>query len=261
MNCFSHKFFNNVSFRKVQHLLLVLFSVTLFWSCKTVYYPEKSVKQQYDISEKYAENKEINDLITPYKKVIDTEMNKLLAHSDYDLTKEGLSSTLGNFLSDILYNDANEYTTQHNLRSVDLVLLNSGGMRTTLKKGAVTVGDVFEIMPFENEMVIVEISGNKMWDLIQYLNITKKGHPISHLNVEWNNNKFVSATINGKPFDKNKTYTIATNDYLQKGGDDMNFFLNPIQIINTNVKVRDAFIRQIGKIKLIPLNKEQRLKL
>jgi len=50
-------------------------------------------------------------------------------------------------------------------------------------------------------------------------------------------------------FDENKTYRVATSDYLSNGGDHMNFFKNPISTDKTGVKIRDAILDYIIGLK------------
>ena len=68
----------------------------------------------------------------------------------------------------------------------------------------------------------------------------KRAHPLSkHVQLTIRNNSY-KVHINGKPINKNKTYFIATSNYLQKGGDGMNFFSEPLSLYTSNFLIRDA---------------------
>jgi 2',3'-cyclic-nucleotide 2'-phosphodiesterase (5'-nucleotidase family) len=119
--------------------------------------------------------------------------------------------------------------------------LNYGGLRSSLPKGAITMRNIYELMPFENELVVVEIKGAKVRDLLNYL-ATKDGMPETGIRMSIKDNKAINASIQGVSFDESKSYLIITSDYLAQGGDEMNFFLDPIAYYPLGVKVRDAII-------------------
>lgn len=96
-------------------------------------------------------------------------------------------------------------------------------------------------MPFENEIVVVTLTGKKTSELFDYLAYVN-GMPLSGARMGIKNNKQEGATIGGLPIDTNQTYRVATSDYLAHGGDRMKFFLDPISIENLGHKLRDAII-------------------
>ena len=121
-------------------------------------------------------------------------------------------------------------------------MLNFGGIRAGISKGDITMEHAFNLMPFENELVVVELTTDKLYELINYLIINNRAHPISkHLNLEITKNGY-NLTINNQPIDTSKTYYVLTSDYLQNGGDNMNFFKNPVNLYKTDYKVRNAII-------------------
>ena len=133
-------------------------------------------------------------------------------------------------------------------KNIDFALFNYGGIRTVIPKGNITVKNVFELMPFENMLVIAELSGKQAQSLFNYLEKRQEAHPISHLKLEIKDEKLNKILIQNKPFDISKNYYVLTHDYLQHGGDRMDFFKNPISLFNVEVKVRDAIIDYLSKI-------------
>ena len=167
--------------------------------------------------------------------------------------------TLGNFVADLTFKSANQWKNKaiSTEEDIDFALLNNGGLRVPLFKGDLTVGRVFQLMPFENEIVLVKISGAKMNDLIAYVTAKsqeegrKSGVPISkELTIEIYKDKTSKAFIKGIPFDSRRDYIIATSDYLANGGDKMDFFLDPLKNIGTGIKLRDAIITEISSLSL-----------
>lgn len=177
-------------------------------------------------------------IIQPYKIKVDSEMKEILGYSEHAMIKDNPEGVLNNFVADIVLKKANDYYTA---AKVDFCLLNSGGLRTALPKGAITRGKIFELMPFENMLIVVTLSGTdtrRMFDFIA----KKGGMPISGFTMGMNDTSAVNILINGEPFDNTKEYRVVTSDYLANGGDDITFFANPVKFENTGIKVRDAII-------------------
>lgn len=227
--------------------------------------------QQYKLTNSKSVNKEINNklltsdfsetIISAYRIKLASKMNEVINSSLIHMETGSPEGLLGNFVSDLTYLRAKEISAQH----VDFCLLNNGGFRTPLPKGEITRGKIFELMPFENEIVIVEISGEKMLDLLDYIKAKslmttsrKTGVPISGLRMKINKDKIVEVKIGSFAFDKSKNYRIATSDYLSNGGDHMVFFLDPISVENSGIKLRDAILTHIISLnnKNIELNAE-----
>ena len=104
-------------------------------------------------------------------------------------------------------------------------------------------------MPFENEVVVAKLSGKDIYDLINYLAIARRAHPISRLKIELDKNyKLVNAEINNNKIDIDKYYYVATSDFLINGGDKMTFFEKSIENTFLNYKIRDILIDYFIKI-------------
>ncbi|MBI3510074.1 MAG: 5'-nucleotidase C-terminal domain-containing protein [Bacteroidetes bacterium] len=187
------------------------------------------------------------NIIGPYKKSLDQEMNAVICYSDTAMNKErgGLESLLGNFTADVVLGKTNErYTLDDPSKYYDaqICLLNTGGLRNSLPKGNITKGNIFELMPFDNEIVVVTISGKNMWELLRYIAATG-GQPVSGIKMGLRNDKTPGKVlIDGIPLDTTKTYKVATSDYLANGGDKMTFLMNPVKLETTGYKIRDALL-------------------
>lgn len=182
-------------------------------------------------------------MIHPYKETLEAEMNEVLIISADEFPKErGKTETkLGNLVADLsLEIGNNSYKKNHN-DSIDFCLLNFGGLRTSLPKGEITRGKIFELMPFENELVVITLSLEKTNELLEYLK-TVGGQPISGFKLNTTNNSidiFEHWRFNGN----DKKIKVITSDYLANGGDKMNFFLNPIKTEPIGLKLRDAILQ------------------
>ncbi|OPG99396.1 bifunctional NAD pyrophosphatase/5'-nucleotidase, partial [Chryseobacterium mucoviscidosis] len=91
-------------------------------------------------------------------------------------------------------------------------------------KGDILLKSVFEVMPFENEVIIVKMKGSDLQGLFDYYAEHQVNNPVSHLYIETNNGQLTKTLINGKTVNPEQDYYIATSDYLALGGDNMKFF-------------------------------------
>jgi 2',3'-cyclic-nucleotide 2'-phosphodiesterase (5'-nucleotidase family) len=240
--------------------LWIISALSLLSACKTSSLKVADVKTQNNISI----NAEIKDeptftsFIEPYKKKLDLEMNQKISSTRVDLTKSGDNSNLGNLLADYTFDGADNWAKKNLNISIDAALINIGGIRTTIGKGDILLRNVYEVMPFENEVIIMKMKGADMQGLFDYYAKNEVNNPVSHLYIETENHQLTKSLISGKGVDPNKTYYIATSDYLALGGDNMKFFSKG-EYIATGIKLRDLFIEYFKKNADINPNEEIRL--
>jgi len=180
-------------------------------------------------------------IIKPFSEKMDSEMNEVLAYSDQAIIKGTPESLLNNFVSDLLLKKANDFYQPIDKSKIDFCLLNNGGLRQALPKGAITLGKVYELMPFENNLVVLTLTGEKTKQIFDYI-AKIGGEPISGFTMGIKDTLAVNITINGKPFDISRNYKVITSDYLANGGDKMKFLNDPVKREDIGVKVRDAII-------------------
>jgi 2',3'-cyclic-nucleotide 2'-phosphodiesterase (5'-nucleotidase family) len=180
-------------------------------------------------------------IIAPYKSAIDSEMNEVLAYGERPLTKDLPEGLLNNFIADLVLIMSNTYYTQLGGQKIDLCLLNNGGLRTSLPKGEITTRNVFELMPFENKISVMKITGSNTLQLFNYV-AHAGGMPIAGIKMGIKDDKAVNITVNMQALDTTKNYIVVTSDYLADGGDKMLFFKDPIERTDLTQKVRDAII-------------------
>lgn len=181
----------------------------------------------------------IKSIISPYKKPLDEKMDEAIAVSDTVLTKDGIESNLANFIMKAL----EQFVFDNYPGEVEFIIpvVNRGGIRTTLPKGEITVRNIFEILPFDNEIVFVTISGENLYNML--LSFCENQKLFSYyVSFSIENKTPTNIQIRGQDFDKSKKYLVITTDYLANGGDNTTCFSNPIKLENTGVKLRDAVI-------------------
>ncbi len=186
--------------------------------------------------------------IAHYKVKLDSLMSEVLCYNNQDLKKDLPEGTLGNFVCDELMFYAKLYTGRSSiiLPTPDFCIYNNGGLRVgSIAKGNITTGKIFELAPFDNELVVVTLEGRyckQLFDLMAQNN----GVPCSkELRFDIENNKAVNITIEGQPFDESKIYYILTNDYVANGGDKTEPMKNASAITSLHLMVRDALIKRL----------------
>ena len=179
--------------------------------------------------------------ILPYREGMSGQMTEVIGTTDLALTKGQPEGLLGNLFSDICFNMANGiyYTSSYN--KADFAFFNNGGIRAELPKGSITRGNIFELMPFENELVVISLTGNQAKKLFDFM-ASKDGVPVSHLRFKIKEKQPVDIQVNGLPFDSTKNYLAVTSDYLANGGDQY-YFLTDAKKEYLNLKIRDAMIQ------------------
>lgn len=224
---------------------IAVFSLT---ACKTTSLQVASVQTQKNISinNNLKDDEDFAKFIEPYTLKLNKEMNQKISYTHVDLTKEGDNSNLGNLLADYTFDGAAVWAKANLNKNIDAALINIGGIRTTIGKGDILLKNVFEVMPFENEVIIVKMKGSDLQGLFDYYAKNQTNNPVSHLYIETHNGKIFKTFVDGKAVDPHQDYYIATSDYLALGGDNMRFFSKG-ESISTGIKLRDLFIDYFKK--------------
>lgn len=231
------------------HLLIIL--PFLVASCKTSGYEVSRVEgAQIEISQSIKSYDSIANFIRPYKEHIDQEMNSVLAYAPASLLKSKgeLNTAIGNMMADAVWEMANPIFKKRTGSHIDIVLLNYGGIRSSINQGKITTRTAFQVMPFENEVVVAKMNGSAIRKLVRFLIDSGTAHPVSGIELVLNpDNSIQKLLIQGKPLEENEKYFVATNDYLLTGGDDMVFFSHAEEVLSLDYKIRNVFIDYFKK--------------
>ena len=225
--------------------ILLVFGLLLGVSCKAPSNVFKIEGRNININDSLQTKASINDFIKPYRENINKDLDSILAYSvdTYSKADGNLNTAIGNFMADVIYEEADPVFFKRTGEHIDFVLMNHGGIRSIMSKGPITKRTAFELMPFENSIVVSKLPGSQVKEMLDYLSKSKRAHPISKLKIVLDNDSnVVESSIKNNPIDFNKTYNIATNDYLITGGDGMDFFKGSEEVIVLNYKIRNAII-------------------
>ena len=232
-------------------ILLILVVALLLQSCKKEVNHLTQIRgENISISDSLPSVSSIDEFVKPYRDHVNKNLDSVLAYSvdTYAKNDGELNTAIGNFMADMVYEQANPVFNSRTGNNIDFVLLNHGGIRSIISKGDITTRTAYKVMPFENAIVVANLKGKEVKELLEYLARNKRAHPIAKLNIELDKNFNIGkATINGKPIDYNRNYFVCTNDYLANGGDRMNFFKTNDSLYVLDYKIRNALIDYLKK--------------
>ncbi|MGZ3863009.1 MAG: 5'-nucleotidase C-terminal domain-containing protein [Bacteroidia bacterium] len=213
-------------------------TVLLFISC-THWKVQKTETKHTVIEQNTGVDSSIVKLILPYKVPLDKKMDEVIGFAPEALVKKSPECNLGNFFADALYLRAAKVEKTDTAHLI--AMFNSGGLRTSVPQGDIHIRNMFELMPFENELVLLPLKGS---DLLKVLNALadKGGAPVSGIRFKIGDKKATEVIVHKLALDTNLVYTIATSDYLANGGDKFFNVEAPKNYIKTNLLLRDILI-------------------
>jgi 2',3'-cyclic-nucleotide 2'-phosphodiesterase (5'-nucleotidase family) len=209
------------------------------------------------------EDKRVDGIITDYYNKVKNEMEKVIAFSASALQRNSNGeSALGNWMCDVM----------REAFDADVALTNSGGIRDDLSQGNVTVSDMYDIMPFDNTVTLVELTGTQLKEALETGVSTGENGKLLHgivqvsgLNFTYdpkapNGQKVRSVYVGGKPLKSNEKYLVATNSFMAGGGDGYYVFGKGSNIAETGVLIRDLLLQSAESSKRIDAGIEGRIR-
>jgi 2',3'-cyclic-nucleotide 2'-phosphodiesterase (5'-nucleotidase family) len=182
--------------------------------------------------------------------------------------KYGFESNLGQWEADAIRNSI----------GTNIAFMNSGGLRSDLPHGDITVNDIWTINPFGNTIVTMEVSGKVLIKMLEntlyknYKEISEEGRTdliiTSGLEIKYDGRKMKDTgsdfielfLVDGEPLDTEAKYSIATNNYV---GQQFEKFFGEVsekpEINDTNILDRDLFISAVKEQKVINYIRENRV--
>jgi 2',3'-cyclic-nucleotide 2'-phosphodiesterase (5'-nucleotidase family) len=181
---------------------------------------------------------QMQSLVQSYKSQLDEKMNEVIGRSAQYMDHRRPESLLTNLTSDVM----KAYGDEQLSGGADAGVMNVHGHRAAMPKGAVTVGNLFEIYSFDNNVTFLELKGSDLKEMFNaYARIGGAGIS-SNVRLVAEGGKVKSVTLDGRPIDEHEIYHIVTLDYLADGNDNMTAFRNALSSINTGITLRDVMI-------------------
>ena len=142
-------------------------------------------------------------IVAPYTPSVDSVMMPPLGLSRTAMTAGRPESLLGNWVADVMV----ETSTATGLDRADFGVMNVGGLRNNMPEGIVRRGDVMLISPFQNYVVVLEMKGSDVEALFKDIAAVHGEAVSASVRLEISKDgQLLSATIDGKPIDKDRTY-------------------------------------------------------
>ena len=179
----------------------------------------------------------LDSLLLPYQDLLLDSMAQPIVQVKEDLLKAGANGKLGILMSKAMINRAEARLSQ----KIDCAFMNTGGIRVPmLKAGPLALGRVYELMPFDNYLVVLEIPGDSLQKVLDVI-ARKGGWPAYGISYKIDDEGATDIKIDGMPIDGQQMYQVALSDYIANGGDKMTI-LKQFEQKNTGLGLRDAFI-------------------
>lgn len=177
----------------------------------------KSEVIQIDNSYDFYNDSILDTYLEPYRAGIDSLMIIPVGYSSKELSNKDIE--LLNYFSDFIFETGGKYAP-----GIELSIANKGGLRTTFPEGAVSKGQIINMVPFRNYLTVLDIKGADLEDVFDVMARTDGNGVSRNVAVVYKNGDEAKAEeiyINGNKLDKDKIYRVATIDYLANGGDYM----------------------------------------
>lgn len=209
---------------------------------------------QIAVDDSIPPNSSIDSIVSPYQQEMSAKMNSVIAYSKNDFTKGRPNGSLNNWATDAVFKQQVMDHEGMERSGPFICLLNLGGLRNPLSKGEITLGDIYKLMPFDNEIVWVELPWEVGDDIAAYMNASG-GEPIAGATVEGDSLLFSGYSTPAK------TFWVITSDYLMNGGDKMTFFEKQVYSEYSGTLLRDALIEEAQMQDTLIYNDEPRIRL
>lgn len=184
----------------------------------------------------------MHDLVEPYRKAMRATMDVVIGRSDITMEVYRPESPLSNLVADMMLYVARQTS------DVDIAIANVGGIRTTLRAGNITVGNVYEILPFDNSLVIMTYKGSDIQDIADAMAV-RGGEAVAGMRFTiTEDGKAQNITVGNKPLDAGNTYTVVSIDYLSNGNDGLQPMVRYLSLQPLGIMMRDAMILYIKSV-------------
>jgi 2',3'-cyclic-nucleotide 2'-phosphodiesterase (5'-nucleotidase family) len=208
------------------------------------------------VSPSEGEDAAIASLLRPYTDSIEARVGRPIFHTKAAVSAKGMrdgENALGNFVADVLRAST----------GADIGVINAGGVRAGLPAGAVTVNDIYSVLPFDNRIVVVTLRGWQVRELLDFISerIGKGGFAqVSGVKFTISRGRAQARKVGDEPLDSDRYYRVATIDFLLDGGDGYTQFAKGDSIVETGILLRDAAVRFLEKNSDYEFKKEARIR-
>lgn len=201
------------------------------------------------VGKELVDDKTLLDTLTPYVEKVDAVLSEEIGVATAPFLNDNtrkMETAIGDAVADSML-----WYVEAMGMDVDFAFQNGGGVRTSMAEGPIQKQTIYEVLPFDNSVALVTLTGAQLLELLARVPETV-GHgampQVSEgisFTIDMANGKVTDVLVGGKPVDKAKEYRIATNSYLAAGGDGYAIFKSGSDYYDTSLMQRDAFIEYI----------------
>lgn len=220
--------------KRILRVPSILFLLFFLQACHPHFRPMSMQYAGYNIQQATTDSA-MNGLLGPYARKVGETMNDVVAELGTTLTKQSPDGTLGNFLADSYLAMARKrYDT-----AAEVAFINSGGIRlNNIQAGPLRRGTIYEVMPFDNQMVVLKLTGLQLQQYLDHI-AAEGGCGIAGVRMTIRQKKAIDILVAGRPIDPARTYTMVNSDYSVNGGGGYNG-LRSLPANVTGYLLRDA---------------------
>lgn len=205
-------------------------------------------KVYHFIGEQIEEDQELLTMLQAYVDQVESILSEVIGYAEgtfFSKDVRNRESALGDIIADSML----WYTKR---LGVDFAIQNGGGIRDDLPKGPITMKSLYEILPFDNSVVVLILKGSRVQSIFDYIATLSSGQgafPQVSDGLSFTINRMAQRCedilINGSPIDPNRTYKIVTNSYLAGGGDGYKMLLDALAKYDSAMLQRDVLMEYI----------------
>ena len=186
---------------------------------------------------------DIVKILQPFQEKVNAKMNEVIVEATDDLTYSRTGeSALGDLVADAFRERG----------KTQIALQNIGGIRARILKGSVTWGNAFEVLPFQNSLIILKLTGAQLKKTLEHGLLSSIGMvAISGIRAQFDTKRPAGQQVisllltDGTPVDAAKLYSVTTNDFVVAGGDGFTEFAKGTEIKDTGILLRDVLVDYI----------------
>ncbi len=219
------------------------------------YTPAQEEHIYYDIDRTIGDDEAMSEFIAPYVRDMGRTMNRVITISEGPFERGKPEGALGNLSADIVRYRA----TAEMGKRVDVSVMNNGGLRVPLPEGNITVGHIYELMPFENYITVLRFSGAQLRQIAEEL-ASVNGEAVSGIRFRITDGKARDILVDSLSVDPDRHYWVATNNWMADGGGDAPTLWEPLERWNMDVLIRDAIIEYLNGRESIAPYIDQRIR-
>lgn len=194
----------------------------------------------YRVDQDVPDDPDATAQVAPYRAELEVIMERPLTTSTAVMPMEKPESALGNLMADILRHEADTAFEEE----VHIALMNGRGLRIALPEGTIRVRTIYELMPFENHIAVLQFTGTQLAALADEI-ARYGGEPISGMRFVFHNGQARDIEVNGHALDPGRRYWLATNNWMANGGGELPTLWSPQNRVDLPVLIRDAFIEHL----------------